>query len=1373
MSDPPRAAASADDFLADSPARSIDWARPPDAPAALETVEVLFGKGDKPLEVAVATASAAPKADDIRKLWKTRANRGAPVLLVVLHRDGATEALQASAIGTEGDPSPLIGLSAGRVERIATTALDEPNRHQAARALDRLLSSVSRDGLAAGLINSGLFATHELRDGVPRRHDWREAKERSLPLMGKTGRPLLDALGFRIESRGSTLLALADDAAHQAIAVVLEESESFDRTSQRFGGVSPVSQALAQAQQERLPWVVALRRNQIRLYPADPDVGVGRRGLTETFVELDLALLDDGEAGYLALIFSPEALTHGGSVDEIIHHSSVHATELGARLRSRIYEDVVPDLAVAVARRTGASTESDLAAAYHRTLIILFRLLFVAYAEDRDLLPFERNTRYTRNALKTYARDFADDPGMVFSLDSSAIWDDLVQVWNVVDSGDEAWDVPAYNGGLFSTDAVTHPDGAAVSALGLTNSEVGPALKAMLVDVDVDGVPGPVDFRSLSVREFGTIYEGLLESSLSFAPSDLMLNREQTYVPAKAGDQVAVPAGGIYFHNASGQRKSTGSYFTKAFAVEHLLDTALEPAIIGHLARVEALLTDDDTRQAAADAFFDFRVADLAMGSGHFLVAAIDRIEARFSAFLASNPLPAVADELSRLEQAARRALGEQGEVAEIEPSLLLRRQIARRCIYGLDINLIAVELARLGVWIHTFVPGLPMSSLDHGLVHANSLTGMGTVEDTLAALDPQLRPGQLSVFTDLIEAALERSRVTLLKVARASEATKQEVREAAEEHRRALAEAEDARLLMDSAVAVRLGLLPVPNGPDDAIASLQAKSAKADGARATLAGLMPAHFPFLFPEVFLRERPGFDVILGNPPWEKVHVEEHTWWALRFPGFRGLPQHEQAAELVRLRAARPDLVREFEAEVESTGVMRDCILSCRYPGIGSGHLDLYKAFAWRDWRLLRPGGAFGVVFPRAAVAGPGTSAWRLEILSDGSFEDVTVLVNTAGWVFEGVHQQYSIVLCAVRKEATSAESRAVRMHGPFHSSSEYTMRDDAGVYAAAEEFASWANGAVFPLLPSPRSGQVFLEMRRSPRFDQVLDFRPVQGDLNATADRALFSVDVANPAGEMRVLAGASFNLWEPDFGAPYAYAERDKVLTHLQQKRQRQARTASSAFFGTDVSSLETLPCLSPRIAFRDVARATDTRTTIACLVPGDVALVHNAPYLLRRQASRADEAYLLGILTSIPFDWYSRRFVETHVTFDLLAAFPVPRPAAADPIRARVAEVAARLGAVDDRYSAWLAAVGRDIGVSLGAPKRRSESEQYALITELDALSALLYGLSEEHLRIIFETLHRGWDYRPRLESVLDYYGRWLDVSRQHGHLPQGDDA
>ena len=422
----------------------------------------------------------------------------------------------------------------------------------------------------------------------------------------------------------------------------------------------------------------------------------------------------------------------------------------------------------------------------------------------------------------------------------------------------------------------------------LSNATMGRVLAGLLVDsIEDGGGTGAVDFRSLSVREFGTIYEGLLESALSVAPSDLTLDKDLRYVPAKPGDEVAVYAGEVYFHSSSGQRKSTGTYFTPHIVVEHLLTRSLDPVLDEHLARIKMLLDNGD-RAKAAESFFDFRVADLSMGSAHFLTAAIDHIEARMRDFLTEHPIPAVQDELRTLQLAAEKALGDDAlAAADIDAAALLRRQIARRCIYGLDINPMAVELARLAIWITTFVPGLPMSSLDHTLVCANSLTGVGTVDEAVQALDPSVKGGQISLFADAIETELLKARELLLDAANASEATKADVTRSAELALEARAGAEPARLLFDAVVAGRLGLL-TPSAYTDAQAL--AKAAAAHVMASSVAVVQPAHFPFLFPEVFLRVNPGFDVILGNPPWEKLHVEEHNWWGVRFPGLLSMPR---------------------------------------------------------------------------------------------------------------------------------------------------------------------------------------------------------------------------------------------------------------------------------------------------------------------------------------------------------------------------------------------------------------------------------------------------------------------------------------------------
>ncbi len=197
------------------------------------------------------------------------------------------------------------------------------------------------------------------------------------------------------------------------------------------------------------------------------------------------------------------------------------------------------------------------------------------------------------------------------------------------------------------------------------------------------------------------------------------------------------------------------------------------------------------------------------MGSGHFLVAAVDKIEALMRTFLTEHEVPGVTEELLRLAAVAKEALGTDDVAkSEVDEVGLLRRQIARRCVYGLDINPMAVELARLALWIHTFVPGLPMSNLDHGLVHANSLTGIGTVDEALDALVPGRVKGMATFFDRVIIDNLASAKTLLVDVANASEANKAEVEEGSRLLAQAREAADTARQIFDAAVAVRIGVV-------------------------------------------------------------------------------------------------------------------------------------------------------------------------------------------------------------------------------------------------------------------------------------------------------------------------------------------------------------------------------------------------------------------------------------------------------------------------------------------------------------------------------------------------------------------------------------
>jgi hypothetical protein len=1340
----------ADTFLVEfDPTR---WSAPDGFPASMVPAGMFAQDVPNGLEVVLTSSTGHPSVSDLRRAWeKRRAKRASPVLLVVGYPVG--DATKVAVCGPVGEQASVYQeLDLGRIERLASLALAEPTHHAATRFLLATLPEL--DSEMPGLRNVGLLATQELRVGVPGRSDWATACASAVPLLRSRGKDLVEGLGFSVDTLATNTSMLTIGGSRRVVAVFLDEGESFDAPAQRFG-TTPVSHALAVADQQNAPWVVLTRGSEIRLYAARPDTGVGRKGRAETFVEANLSLLPEDRAGYLHLLFSASALSSDGTIEEILDRSADFAADLAVRLRERVYFDTVPTLARAVASRMSHDPdESDLAHAYEQVMVILFRLLFLSYAEDKDLLPYRTNSRYADHSLSRMVRRLVDDRRAgkeEYDPQASDLWEDVTQLWRAVDKGRASWGVPAYNGGLFSSDPEVSASGAAIDELELSDAEFGPALAAMLIDDGPEGI-GPVDFRSLSVREFGTIYEGLLESQLSVAPSDLTTDAKGNYVPAKGRDVVLVESGAVYFHNQSGARKDTGSYFTKPFAVEHLLDHALEPALDDHLAKLDSARESGD-EAGLASSFFDFRCADIAMGSAHFLVAAVDRIEARLSNWLALNPVPSVMAELDRLRVVAYAALGDLGDGVEIETGSLLRRQIARRCVYGVDRNAVAVELARLAIWIHTFVPGLPLSFLDHNLVCGDSLTGVGTLDEVIDALDPQAADGTISVFRQPIEDFLTGASKALARLATVSDADKAEIAEARSAHQQARVAVRPAEALFDLVTANRAGTTSLPVSIDEKAIDTARADVEIDE---VVRELRPLHFPTAFPEVFIRDNPGFDCILGNPPWEEATVEELGFWALRFPGLKSMKQKEQTSAINHHRRARPDLVAEYESEVLIAERVRRLLVNGPFPGMDTGDPDLYKAFCWRFWSLSRAGGAIGVVLPRSALSAKGSTAWRVAILEGGAFEDTTVLLNTGGWVFDDAEFRYTIALCAIRKGVSHAGS--LRLRGPFSGLKEYQRgRDREPAIFAAAEFAGWTESASFPLIPSAVAVDTFRRMRAFPSIGDTSRHRRVRPttEFHATSDKGLFSLDLARrPRDSWPVYKGASFNIWEPDTGVYYAWADRKSIVKVLQAKRtkgSRSARSAFSEFAASWVRDESTLPCFAPRLAFRDVTNRTNTRTVIAALVPGEVVITNQAPYLLWPEGSPRDEALLLGILSSMILDWYARRVVELHVNFHLFNSFPVPDvDVNADPMADRVAAIAGRLAAVDERFVGWAA----EVGVPVGSVS--NDAEKQDLIAELDAAVALLYSLEESDLEVIYSTFHEGKDYSARHAAVLEHYRR-----------------
>lgn len=1319
------------------------------------TINGLYiGNGNQPLEVLLCTSKDIPNTTTIRSLWQKRKNyRAIPLLIVVIYRN------HAHICGPTGEDAPVYkNIDIDQVKRICEDSLNLPDRHSVLRYLGDVLPSL--DSNLPGINNVGFLATHELQYGVPKRSDWNHLQDKALNVLDKKGEELLQGLGYSVKKYNHSTSILESGETKTAIALLLKENESPELCSNRFSDLTPITYALHIAENERLPYVIIVQGRKIRLYPVDSSVGVGSRGRSETFIEIHTSLIPSNMAAYLWVIFSSEALKNNGFLENLLSESIRFSGDLATQLRDRIYNKVIPILCEGIVQTNNGENPSSkkLSIIYEIAISILYRLLFIAYAEDKDLLPYKYNGLYQKRSLKSKAQEINHIVNKSINYDrSDSLWEEISRLFSAVDKGNQEWDVPAYGGELFTSDHKISNIGGLISELKLPNTITGPVLENLLL-VDSEEGLGPVDFRSLGVKEFGTIYEGLLESELSIAETDLSIDNQGFYYPSSNNDEVIINKGKIYLHNSSGARKSSGSFYTKNFAVDHLLEKSLIPAIKNHFSRLDSM----DDKDAAKN-FFDLKIADIAMGSGHFLINAIDKLEVHYSNYLAKRPLQDIKDELFDLKSAAEQALGPFVDQVSIEDTQLLRRLIARRCMYGIDLNQMAVNLTRLGVWIHTFVPGLALSYLDHNFVCGNSLIGIGQLQEINDKIleDVDTSSGQITMFSIDPKLLLGNAEEPLKRLALINDKTRSDQKRARK-----------ARIEAHEAIAPTLALCDIVTAKRILKEPLPLELSKWESDFSTIHGaihhkealdliseLKPVHFPITFPEVFLRKNPGFDVIIGNPPWEELMSDEDAFWARHFPGLRGHTQREKESLMEKLRETRSDLNNLRLVEIENMKTLRSILTSGPFPGMNTGDPDLYKAFIWRFWHLLtKHNGRMGVVLPRSAFYSQGSAEFRKEILSKASSIDVTMLVNNLQWIFDDVHPQYTIGLIIIKK--SDDDKNELILHGPYNSKDKFLNNlTNPGDTIPINEVINWNSTASFPLLPSNDSIGVFRQIRKSPDLGinnpDSWRARPHR-ELDATNDKKYMDmVSKKCPEGFWPIYKGESFDLWNPDRGIKsyYAWGDPELLLPILQTKRingYKSKRSAYAEFPLKIISDISTHPVYSCRISFRLISRATDTRTVRCALIPPNTFLASHGPFYLFPRGNELSAAYLLAFLSSIPFDWYARRFVEINMSFFQLSSFPVPRIKFDTPIVTRLINIAARLASIDNRYEKWASKIGVEYG-------QLEMDHKKDLIEELDAIVAHLYGLNQNQLIHIFETFHVGWNYEERLKNTIKHFKIW----------------
>jgi Eco57I restriction-modification methylase/restriction endonuclease TaqI-like protein len=696
------------------------------------------------------------------------------------------------------------------------------------------------------------------------------------------------------------------------------------------------------------PWVIVTNGKLWRLYSST----ASNKATNYYEIDLEEAIAANDQIialKYWWLMFRQQAFT--GFLDKLLKDSAAYAKELGDRLKDRVFEEIFAQFAkgfIAEMRAKGISdlNEETLATVFSGTMTFLYRLIFILYAESLELLPLHDLRGYGDLSLDRMKQEIAEVGGTLldasperlsqqYRVVSTTLYDRLQTLFRVIDQGSDELNMPTYDGGLFSPETDT---GRFLTTYAIPDRYLALGFDWLTRDVD-DHTKALVfiDFKSLGVRHLGSIYEGLLEFKLRIAEEKLAVTKEkgkEVYKPARQAKKPLklIDEGEVYLENDKRERKATGSYYTPDYIVKYIvrhtvgpvldrkfqvLESRLREAQRGYRdyvklveARRKAFGKDESTTvywngremQTLVDDCLNVRVLDPAMGSGHFLVEVVDYVSNRLIDFLnawSENPVWAFLEKtrddiLNEMER--QKVTIDADRLTRVS---LLKRAVLKRCVYGVDLNLMAVELAKVSLWLDAFTLGAPLSFLDHHLKHGNSLIG-AKITDVQDYLLGGGGPQQPDMFSGSEFAGVMLATDLMRQVSYLSDNTVEQTRQSAQAYHDAHDHLAPYKRLLDVYTSRWFGNSQYATKKTDSL-RLFLKGAQtktwlrspqvrlddtsypatdiAENALRAAEEKCFFHWELEFPEVFFApSKPGgqdmqlwadggFDAVVGNPPW--------------------------------------------------------------------------------------------------------------------------------------------------------------------------------------------------------------------------------------------------------------------------------------------------------------------------------------------------------------------------------------------------------------------------------------------------------------------------------------------------------------------------
>ncbi len=1063
--------------------------------------------------------------------------------------------------------------------------------------------------------------------------------------------------------------------------------------------------------------------------------------------------------------------------------------EIALRVLGSGFLEANPDLAQQL--RSGAL---PLTAWFNELLRLVYRLIFLMVAEDRNLLH-PPNARKDARALYAEGYSLA---ALRAQCVRGATWDrhhdryeGMKIVFRALAAAEDALALPAL-GGLFGADQLPH-----LQSCCLRNRAFMEAVYRLSWLTDRSGMV-PVNWRAMETEELGSVYESLLELQ-----------------PQLADDGRALVFASDVAEQKGNQRKTTGSYYTPDSLVQALLDTALDPV----LERTEAEADDP------AEALLQLAVIDPACGSGHFLLAAARRIATRVARIRAEGT-PSLAD--------FRHAL----------------RDVARRCIHGVDRNPMAVELTKVALWIETVDPGLPLGFFDDQIRCGDALLGVFdlavleqgipdaaykplTGDDKAVARHYARKNKREKAERSHVEEGLRFSRKSDLmrefaamrampedtlgqiaaKAARLKELTEQGAVQWT------LARACDLYVAAFLAPKITLATTAGPDGLPrrgaetvptagtvwELLRGREPHGLLVQNAAGALDGARAFHWPLEFPDIMARS--GFDVVLGNPPWEVMQLSEKEYFATRLPEIASLAGVARKRAIDRLEETDPAAFQEFVTAKRLFDAGNQFAReSERFDLTARGKVNTYSLFADLFSSLTRA--RAGVIVPTGIATDATTAAFFAALIDEKRLAQLVDFENSAP-LFNSVHRSFKFCLLTFgRNEAAAGFA--------------FFLTDPAQL-AEPERNFTMSSDQIAAINPNTRTVPVFRSRADAELTAKIYANAPVlieegkgsagnpwsvefrQGLFNMTSDSGLFRTarQLAN-AGYVRertdwVRAGLqpqqgilevegtdadSLPLsgggprtdryvplyeakltWHFDHRASSYHSRQgergNRVLPPTSESEHADTSFEAEPFYWVSVKDLNM--ALADRgqrnsflLGFRDVTTAIAERTMVPCLMP-KCGVGHTISLVFTEHSLQLSSC-LYANWASLTFDYAVRQKIAyVHLSYNIVKQLPTIRPEFYSEIQ--IAFVVPRVTELS-YTSHTLAPFARDLGYD-GPPFTWDEDRRAHLRAELDAFYARAYGLSRDELRYILDPADvMGPDYPSETFRVL----KEKEI-RQHG--------